>query len=314
MLAQVAGNTIAIALGLVFLVAGCSKLRSSEDLEGAVVESGVHPRVACAIRILPVVEVLSGIGCLIPGSRVYAVIVSAGMLIIFVAWQAWVIIRGNRVQCHCFGRNDLDVGARTIVRTQILGMIALVSVALLSNDPIAACAVVGAAVLAVGVVAFSAFGVLARVKGSASLIGTQHGKLEIAQLSVRTAAAGSQTLLPEIISDHRNSMLVFLSPDCEPCQIIVKRDWGRWLSICGQKTELRAIFCLPSLVEAPRIPGTSLLMEAKFLGAVGIPGTPTGILVDSSCRRIGGLYVGRGAIEDGLTANHRAPIDDVPGQ
>ncbi len=92
-------------LAVIFLAAGVSKLRALDTFEGVLYnfrllpESAVRP----VAYMLPAVELVVGMGLLIPMFRTYAAWLVAGLLAVFALAVAINLLRGRReIDCGCF--------------------------------------------------------------------------------------------------------------------------------------------------------------------------------------------------------------------
>lgn len=141
--------TASVAVGLVLLVAGASKLRQPEWPATAAAFGA--PRWLAAI--LPWVELAVG-ALLVTGAGLpWSALAAAGLVTAFTAAVALRLLRGQAVPCGCFGETSArPVGLDTLVRNLVLlaATAAAVATGTSPGGPASAAAgVVGAAVFLV---------------------------------------------------------------------------------------------------------------------------------------------------------------------
>lgn len=102
------GYVAAVCVGLVFVVAGVSKLRHRDLLPGVIANYRLLPEaaVAPAALLLPIAELLVG-AALIAGESLFAPLSAIALLLIFAAAMAVNLRRGrSHIDCGC-GRSHL---------------------------------------------------------------------------------------------------------------------------------------------------------------------------------------------------------------
>lgn len=117
-----------LVVGSVFLMAGLAKLGATDKLEESVsrYQLGISGRLARLIAAaLPPAELGLGIVLVLGLAPSAFAMLAAVILAGFVLIQAIAVARGLPVQCSCFGILYVEpVGARTIIRDGILGVLA----------------------------------------------------------------------------------------------------------------------------------------------------------------------------------------------
>lgn len=117
-----------IIVGAVLVYAGVSKLLSWRSWMAAAKRLRV-PRPLAAV--VPVGEMVVGFGVVVAGSwRDMALLVAAGMLVVFTAILLVHMRSDDRPPCLCFGgASQRPIGARDIVRNFMLLVLVLVAIA-----------------------------------------------------------------------------------------------------------------------------------------------------------------------------------------
>lgn len=122
-----------LVVGAVFLMAGLAKLGATDKLEESVsrYQLGLSGRPARLIAAtLPPAELGLGIVLVLGLAPLASALVAAITLTGFVLVQVVAVARRLPVQCSCFGILYVEpVGARTIIRDAILGVLAFFLVA-----------------------------------------------------------------------------------------------------------------------------------------------------------------------------------------
>lgn len=124
----IAGLAASICAGLVFLLAGASKLRHRDLLPGVIANYRLLPErlVTPAALLLPAVELLVG-AALVLGARPWAPLAAILLLLAFAAAMAINIRRGRRhIDCGC-GQSALrqELGWPLVVRNLLLAALLL---------------------------------------------------------------------------------------------------------------------------------------------------------------------------------------------
>jgi hypothetical protein len=116
-----------LLLSAVLLLSGVAKLLDLAGAAQALREFGVPDRVAhVGARVLPGVEVLVGLGMLVPPVAGWAALGAASLLVVFTAAMAVQLGLGKRPSCHCFGKlSSAPIGPATLVRNAVLTTLAV---------------------------------------------------------------------------------------------------------------------------------------------------------------------------------------------
>jgi len=120
---SVAATGARLAVGILFLIAGISKLRMPYVFLDTVYQySLVGPKLGLAIAvILPAVEVIVGVCILISAWMVPAALTTTLLTLVFAISQALVAGRGSSAQCGCFGSSEL-IGSSSFARTLLIAL------------------------------------------------------------------------------------------------------------------------------------------------------------------------------------------------
>lgn len=248
-----------LILAGVFAVAAITKLADQEGTRKAVTAFGAPARIATALAIaLPLAE-LAVAALLLPSST--ASVGTLGALVLlgtFTAAIAWNLARGRSPDCHCFGQlHSAPASWKTLARNAVLLALAGSALAGILAEPAAsaiawigdpkgaellalAVAVAAAALVAVGAVGFvtlmrSYGGVLVRLErleGTLADAGIDpNGRAAMPELGLEpgtpapafrtTALSGETVSLETLTSTGLPSLLLFTSPTCGPCKVLL---------------------------------------------------------------------------------------------
>ncbi len=113
-----------IALGVLFLTSGVTKMRTFSALAQAVQQYGlglVGPKLARIVaRLLPSFELILGL-MIITGIWLKIIaLTTGGLLLVFTVSMAINFVRGNQFSCNCFGATSSDIGIGSLSRNVIL--------------------------------------------------------------------------------------------------------------------------------------------------------------------------------------------------
>jgi uncharacterized membrane protein YphA (DoxX/SURF4 family) len=133
---QYALVVIQVVTAATFLVSGVSKLLRPDEFSAALRLSHVPSPVARAATGVPIVEVaLSLLLVLLAGTALAVAFGAAAALLVgFTGWMVWILIRGLRVRCGCFGSSGSEVGRKTLLRNGLLIAVAAAGMALASSS------------------------------------------------------------------------------------------------------------------------------------------------------------------------------------
>lgn len=126
-------------LGLVFLIAGLSKLTRDGTARRLVIEAyGIAPRslTPSIAASLPWIEVAIGAGLLTGALESGPLFAGSIALVVFTAAAAFNLVRGRRdLDCGCFGGTGERLGWRVVVRNVLLILAAIASMTQ-SGEPV----------------------------------------------------------------------------------------------------------------------------------------------------------------------------------
>lgn len=120
--AKLAALGLRLALGLVFVYAGYTKLRRPWYVFAGMIDNYgvVAPSVSEVVaRVLPPMEVVLGVALLAGLYRRISSAAGVVLLFPFFALMIWAYARGMKIDCGCFGPGQM-LGPRTILRDGIL--------------------------------------------------------------------------------------------------------------------------------------------------------------------------------------------------
>jgi uncharacterized membrane protein YphA (DoxX/SURF4 family) len=121
------GLVARLVIGLVFLVAGATKLRDPVGFRAAVSNYRILPErlVTPVARALPALEVLVGV-MLVLGILIVPTAVVAALVLVAFAGAIWVNVRRERhIGCGCGFAGRQEVSKRLVVRNGVLAATAL---------------------------------------------------------------------------------------------------------------------------------------------------------------------------------------------
>lgn len=252
--------SIRIVLGVIFLIAGVSKLSDSEGSRRAVEQFGVPRWSARAVAVvLPFAELAIAIGLLVDPSARYAAVGALVLLIAFVVGVARAVSKGQSPDCHCLGQlHSEPAGPSTIARNLILVALALAVVAAGAgpgipggveqfSGPQAELAVVSALAILLALATAWLWG--DRQRARAALAGTVPEAAPKPGLQRGTAAPdfdltpvrGAAATLGDLTKGLRPTVLIFLSTACGSCAQLLP-ELGRWQDSVGDTVALVPIF------------------------------------------------------------------------
>ena len=107
-----------VVLGLVFVVAGASKLAAGDRWRTNAGQLGVPDRLSA---IVPWVELAVGAALVVRLAVPVPAVIAAVLLLAFTVALAWHLRGPDRPSCACFGAwSDSEIGAGHIVRNAVL--------------------------------------------------------------------------------------------------------------------------------------------------------------------------------------------------
>lgn len=115
-----------LALALVFVVAGLAKLADRKGSRRTLVDFGLPVALAGPVGILlPLAELVVAAALLPATTAFWGALGALALLLLFVAGIGLNLARGNKPDCHCFGRiHSAPAGWRTLARNVFLAAVA----------------------------------------------------------------------------------------------------------------------------------------------------------------------------------------------
>ncbi|NGY63805.1 hypothetical protein G7043_33290 [Lentzea sp. NEAU-D13] len=290
-----------LLVAAVFGWAGVTKLLDLPRTRRAVGEFGVPDRWVRAVAMaLPVVELGVAAGVLLPWTVVAAGVVALGLLAVFSAMVAWLLWRGKRPACACFGAGSGVISGITLARNGLLGALVLVAT-VGANDALPVEYAVGTAVaVALGTVQLWQGLSLRRLRrpvdhGDGLPIGVPAPSIDLRY------AAGGRGSLASALSAGLPVVLLFVHPGCSPCSRIVA-ELPRWRTRLSGKATILLIG--RGAAESLAALDGEILVQHGTEVAEGylVRGTPAAVLVDARGRIAAPLAVGTYAIRELLEA------------
>ncbi|MEA2373292.1 MAG: hypothetical protein QOH12_3686 [Solirubrobacteraceae bacterium] len=282
-----------LALSGVFVLAAAGKVLDQAGTRRALEEFGLSRRAAGLGRLLlPAAELAVGLGLIAGPSARWAAIGGLVLLGVFFLAVARVIRAGRSPDCHCFGQiNAHPVGTRTLGRIVVFAVPAAVIALAGAGDRLGLhgtrATKVGLLTGAVVVLAALALALwqenrrLRRPLASVSLLGSLAPSLALADL------AGNDRQLAGELDPELPSVLVFLSPACQPCLEFVA-DLERWQVSLREQISILALANgrpddQPTEFRSPEL-GLLLHHGGPILGEFGVHLTPAAVVVGADRR------------------------------
>jgi hypothetical protein len=117
-----------LGLAAVFVAAGAGKMLGGDSFVAALRLTHLPSGLVQILRLcLPPTELALAIALLLMRGTalVVAMLVAGGLLAIFAVWTTWIVVKGVRVTCGCFGSRDSAVTLRSAIRNGCLAVGAL---------------------------------------------------------------------------------------------------------------------------------------------------------------------------------------------
>lgn len=308
-----------LVLAGVFVVSAVAKLRDREGSRTAVEGFGVPGALVGLVAAgLPFVEIASAVLLVLPDPfATTGAVVSLVMLLVFTAAVVTNLVKGNRVDCHCFGSlgDSGAIGWHTVGRNGVflaLAAVSLVGAGSLRSVPgvVAdmsaprALAWLGGLLL-VGAVVVMGYALQQLVTKYGAVLVRLEALEHTTGLVERPLAPaftipdldGHDVSLESVLEAGRAALLTFVSPTCHNCTALLpdiaawQTDEGEPLEILvlsdGSADDIRAKIAavdpaLRVLVDGDRSVATNL----------GVMGTPAAVLVDLDGRTAGPVVHG----------------------
>lgn len=308
----------------IFALAGIGKLYDLEGSKKAVEAFGVPESLSKGAAILlPLLEIAIAISLLFVQTSWYGAMAGAALLTIFVAGMLWQMWQGNAPDCHCFGQiHSEPVSKKSLLRNAAFVVLAVFLIItgsenqgldILSNSNNFSEANAMQIILGFVVVGFLAAIVFFLKKISEQqtqimrrievleLISHEGGK-EVERDDVNDPATGLpigsmvpafeipniegvKTSFERILPSDNPTLLVFVSPSCNPCEALIP-EFQQWQKDLGKRVN----FAFISSGEAkdnekkfgePGFENLFLQEENEISELFGAEWTPTAILVNA---------------------------------
>lgn len=292
-----------ILLALVFAVAGVSKLLDRSGSRRALSDFGVPARlVAGGAILLPLAEIVTAAALVPPASAQWGALAALVLLLGFIGGIVGALRRGEAPDCHCFGQiHSAPVGRGTLARNGALALLAAVVAADGPGPSIATwvAARTPAELVAVGsTVAAIVLGALAlalwtdnrnlrRQRDAAQAevdalppglpVGARAPTFDLPTLE------GKSRTLASLTTGRRPVVLLFMSPDCPGCHLLLA-DLGRWQASLADRLTL-AVLSFGTAEEnratfAKHGVATVMLQEsAEMMSDYRVRATPSAVVV-----------------------------------
>ena len=278
-----------VVLAAVFVTAALGKALDPEGSREALRGFRVPERlVAPAAVALPIVESLVGVALLLAASARWGAAAAIVLLGAFAAGRAAALRRGERPECHCFGRiHSEPAGASALVRNVLLAALAVPAVL---DAPVAIDAWVGdrdtaeLVALVAGVVlaglGWRAFNTRPHRTGLA--VGKSVPQVEL--ISER----GTPVPLPSLVGAGKPVVLAFVSPHCGPCHELLP-ELARWRNALHADLGL-AVISSDGEADATAQPLAQAELDvfhdprSRASRAFGVAATPSAVLVSEDGR------------------------------
>jgi hypothetical protein len=283
-----------VVLAVVFSAAAGAKLADQHEFRTAVRWFGVPEPLAPALAVLvPAAELAVAAG-LVTQLNWLAALAALGLLLAFSAMIATGLVRGESFECRCFGLLGAGrLGWSSVFRNLGLGVLAAIIVAVDGGSDAATSLVVGFAAS----LAF-AYGLVAELRQSRRLrrLGDPAPRQLLRTLGGETIELGA--------ASAGETLLVFWDATCTACEQMTPHlerispagdDDARHVVVVSADT--------PERLLAARLPVPVVRDESRLLArALGVPGKPAAVLVDSRGRIASSVILGTAAIASSLSS------------
>jgi hypothetical protein len=290
---MVEGSVAALALLLaaVLLTAGISKLPARNRLEPAELQALGIPvwlRAPWAVRALPLAEIALAAALLVTPILLP---VAVAALVLFVAFEVIVIrvaLRGDEVDCNCFGARTTPIGASAVIRNTALVLAAMGAVLggagpgvvpQLTSLPQAGWAAFFATTT-VGLVVACLVLLTGRRDAAPAMRSDADGAVKPAPDVELLSSWGGLVRLTDLVR-ARPVLLVLVSADCHACGTVIPQ-LERWDESFADAVEVMAVTSEQPQVFRAAHPAVGVEMSYGYralMQAVGLRGVPSAILV-----------------------------------
>jgi len=324
-----------LILALVFGIAGVAKFLDQQGTKKAMADFGVPaPLVSSFSFLLPIAELAVVAALLVVELAWYGAIGSAVLLAAFTVGMGYQLAKGNAPDCHCFGQVKSEpVGTKTVIRNMVLLAISVflitrgaggqgLGITNMNLELVQLFAVVAGVVLLGGILFY-----LNKIIDQQSQIIRRIELMELISregTAVERQEAGSPhdglpigAPLPafdlkdvnglvfstaSLKASGRPSLLLFVSPTCNPCKALVPQ-FDEWINDFGDKVNV--IFVSSGKPDENRekfsteVEKTIILQDAReFADAVYARWTPSALLVDAGGKIASPVAAGDSAISE----------------
>lgn len=321
-----------LLLAGVFVVSGIAKLRDREGSRKAVQDFGVPgPLVAPVAGGLPYIELACAVLLFFadPAATV-GILLAVLMLLAFTVAIVVSLLRGNRVDCHCFGQiGAASIGWPTVARNVallVVAGVALVGAGGLGSVP-AVLADYSGPELTVGVGTALLVGAVAALALVVRTLMGRYGavllRLEALEQATGTAPArlapafalpdldGEVVDLDEVLSQGRPVLVAFISPSCSLCEELLP-DFAQWQQDPERALEVLVLSTGSAADNVRKLGGHEirlLLDDGAVAKEYDMQGTPAAYLLGAD-----GLIAGPTAYGvDAVRALHDRTVQTVTG-
>ena len=326
---------IRLALACIFATAGAAKFADLKGSEKAFKEFGVPAGLALPSSIaLSLFEIVIAAALLFPFTSWFGSIAAAALLSLFIVQMIYQRAKGNAPDCHCFGQlHSEPVSAKSIIRNAIFLAIAAIPVsrgpagqglAIDSVTPemmptilgVVALVMLGGALWYLRKIMLSQEELKKRLDLIAVLGpgGTTVEREQAIDPQVGLpigaplpdfdlpSVSGERITLSSIKASERPTLFYFVSPTCEPCQLLLP-DFIEWRDALSDRVSVVFVSSGSASENKKKfadVKGSPILLDddRKFAVSVGGRWTPTALFVDATGRVASHVAAGDLAIED----------------
>ena len=120
----------ALIVSGVFVIASVHKLADAEGFSKVILGYQVVPAafVGWVALFMPWLEISMGLAMLIPQARNAALLMAAGLLILFAALTGWNLLHGVEVPCGCFSNAGGVATWWSVARNMMLASVAMLAI------------------------------------------------------------------------------------------------------------------------------------------------------------------------------------------
>ena len=219
---DVATSAARLALAAVFALAAGAKVLDPAGTRRALGEFGVRAGAARVLAwVVPAVEGLAAAGLLINPTASVAAGLAAALMLAFSVAIGRILRGGRRPDCNCFGQlQSTPIGWRVLARNALVGLAAIFVASTGPGDPIPPW------LIAVALAAIAAsLARIARRPRNVPRVGE---------------SAPPMVGLDRALKDGLPTAVVFVSPDCGPCTVLLP-ELARWRSAMDGRLTLLTV-------------------------------------------------------------------------